>query len=433
MKSKVLFRIIPLVLLLYACAPGDLRLPQSPALPFLERKSGLIAYLGTDGNLYVSDQAGGKLLALTKDGKLPETEKDDFLIYQHPAWSSDGRYLAYAGLSREADTASSELNILDMVSNKTTQIYRSTTEVPYYLFWSPDNANLSFLSTAASGQTQILQNISANGERRIIDTGSPIYWSWAPDGRVMIVHAGDPGTGEPADKTAFLLLDRDVTEIGLDVKPAPFQSPGWSPDGKLILYAVVPAGNDYAIIMAEGDGSNPQEMATFSGKAAFVWSPDSQKFAYIDSDETTDTGALGNLQIVDVVTKEVHTEERNVIAFFWSPDSRSLAYFVPYLDSSSASSEDQSADLLLELNILDAESGESRKILTYKPTSQFADLLPFFDQYHQSMTIWSPDSNNLVVSFVDSEAASGIAVVAASGRLEPRFLAEGLLAVWSWR
>jgi len=122
-----------------------------------------------------------------------------------------------------------------------------------------------------------------------------------------------------------------------------------------------------------------------------------------------------------------------VIAFFWSPDSRSLAYFVPYLDSSSASSEDQSADLLLELNILDAESGESRKILTYKPTSQFADLLPFFDQYHQSMTIWSPDSNNLVVTFVDSEAASGVAVVAASGRLEPRFLAEGLLAVWSWR
>ncbi|HET8564308.1 MAG TPA: hypothetical protein VFM35_10590, partial [Candidatus Binatia bacterium] len=67
------------------------------------------------------------------------------------------------------------------------------------------------------------------------------------------------------------------------------------------------------------------------------------------------------------------------------------------------------------------------------PTSQFVSILPYFDQYHQSTTIWSPDSNNLVLSFTDSNNSPGIAVAAASGQLEPRMLAQGYLAFWSWK
>ena len=59
-------------------------------------------------------------------------------------------------------------------------------------------------------------------------------------------------------------------------------------------------------------------------------------------------------------------------------------------------------------------------------------MLPYFDQYHQSATIWSPDNNNLVLSFMGQSGAPGIAVVAASGKLEPRMLAQGYLAFWSW-
>ncbi|HXQ37896.1 MAG TPA: hypothetical protein VN843_28070, partial [Anaerolineales bacterium] len=69
----------------------------------------------------------------------------------------------------------------------------------------------------------------------------------------------------------------------------------------------------------------------------------------------------------------------------------------------------------------------------YQPTEQFANILPYFDQYHQSVTIWSPDNNNLVLSFVNNNGGSGIAIVAASGQLEPRLLAEGFLAFWSWK
>jgi hypothetical protein len=82
---------------------------------------------------------------------------------------------------------------------------------------------------------------------------------------------------------------------------------------------------------------------------------------------------------------------------------------------------------------LDVTTGESRELFTYQPTQQFLSVLPYFDQYDQSVTIWSPDNNNLVLSFLGSSGKPGIAVVAASGKLEPRILAEGYLAFWSWK
>jgi hypothetical protein len=87
--------------------------------------------------------------------------------------------------------------------------------------------------------------------------------------------------------------------------------------------------------------------------------------------------------------------------------------------------------LALQLNVLDVKSGQSKELFTFQPTEQFAAMLPYFDQYSQSTTIWSPDNNNLVLSFVASDGTPGIAVVAASGQLEPRILVPGYLAFWS--
>ena len=81
---------------------------------------------------------------------------------------------------------------------------------------------------------------------------------------------------------------------------------------------------------------------------------------------------------------------------------------------------------------IDVESGESREIITFRPTEQFLNILPYFDQYHQSATIWSPDNNNLVISFVDADNNPGIAIIPTSGTLEPRLLAPGYIAFWSW-
>ena len=141
---------------------------------------------------------------------------------------------------------------------------------------------------------------------------------------------------------------------------------------------------------------------------------------------------------MDLATSEDFFQDKDVMAFFWSPNSKKLAYFKPFMtNTASEGGTDTSGQaqqrLLLQLNVLDVVSGESHELFTFRPTDQFAAVLPYFDQYHQSTTIWSPDSNNLVLSFLTTENKPGIAIVAASGQLEPRLLAEGYLAFWSWK
>lgn len=424
--------------LIASCLPRDMQVPQSPLLSALERKSGLISYIGIDGNMYVSDQGGGNLKQLTEDALIPENQGDPVLYYQYPTWSKDASKLAFMGIRSDGEGAESKVMIANMDDDSITEVYTSENEHPVYLNWSPDNANLSFISSTVSGQNLILQSVpSAGGGRTILDTGSPYYWSWAPDGNVMIVHVGGAAASSP-EHLAFLNVDSEttsVTEYGLDSTPGAFQAPAWSPDGSRIALARAEEDKN-EIIVTDAAGENPETIGTFTEKTAFAWSSDGTRFAYIDGVQALDAGTIGPLHIVDMETSEEIVREENVVAFFWSPSGEEIAYFVLLQTQAEGSGESGGAtqagpQYVLNLQVLDVTTGESRELFTYRPTQQFLSVLPYFDQYHQSATIWSPDNNNLVLSFL-GESGPGIAVVAASGNLEPRFLAQGYLAFWSW-
>lgn len=437
MKKSIILILSALVMA--SCLPQDIQVPQSPLLPFLERKSGLIAYIGTDWNVYITDQSGGNQTPLTDDAVNPEEQSGPFRYYQYPTWSPEGNLLAFVAISGEGGTQSaSDLYVADVDAEDADTVYSSETEHPFYLYWSPDNENLSFLSTTSSGQSLLLQSVPAQGgERTILDTGSPLYWSWAPDGNTMVIHTG--GTNSvTAPRMAFLQIDSEIVEAGLESSPGSFQAPAWSPDGSHILLSHVNDEQENEVILTDGHGVVEKALGTFEVNSSFAWSHDSGLVAYIAGDRALNAGTVGTLHIVDLATSEDFFQDEDVFAFFWSPNSRKLAYFKPFITNNAAESgADSSVQgqqvLLLQLNMLDVISGESRELFTFRPTSQFAAILPYFDQYHQSATIWSPDSNNLVLSFTDTENNPGIAVVAASGQLEPRLLAAGHLAFWSWK
>lgn len=427
-------------LLIASCLPRNMQIPQSPLLSTLERKSGLIAYIGTDGNMYVSDQAGGHLVQLTKDAVIPQNQGEPISYYQYPTWSRDGNRLAFVGLSADGDKTASKVMVANTDDDSVKEVYSTESEHPIYLNWSPDNTDVSFISTNVSGQNFILQSVPAQGgDRTILDTGSPYYWSWAPDGRVMIVHAGGASTSEP-EHLAFLSINSStVTEQGLDGALGSFQAPAWSPDGSHIAVARV-SDKKNEIVVTDAAGENPKTVGTFTTKTAFAWSGDGKQLAYIDGVEALDAGTIGSLHVVDLETSKEIVEDGDIIAFFWSPSGKEIAYFIlrqvqPQSNSSgdSSGSTQTSPQLVLELHVLDVTTDKSRELFTYRPTQQFLSVLPYFDQYHQSATIWSPDNNNLVLSFVNNSGTPGIAIVAASGKLEPRILAEGFLAFWSWK
>ena len=89
--------------------------------------------------------------------------------------------------------------------------------------------------------------------------------------------------------------------------------------------------------------------------------------------------------------------------------------------------------LVLELFALDANTGFTERLSFFQPTPEFLSILPYFDQYHRSATIWSPDSRNIVFTTLQGGQARNVMVVSASGGLEPRNIASGSLAFWSWQ
>lgn len=420
--------ILLFALFLAACAPGDIQIPQSPVLKFLERKSGSIAYIGNDGNVYVTDQGATNTNQITTD-LTPETAGS--ILYQYPTWSPTEDRLAFMRLEQTGPSElTTDIFITETNGGTSRSVYSSKSQFPVYFNWAPDGQSLTALTTTASKQTLALISVPINGgEPRVIDTGSPLYWSWAPDGMTMIVHKNGANPNA-ADQISFLKLDADVTEIVAADSPASFQAPAWSPDGNHILLTTVSANGKQQLILADSTGTTLETVTEYDFKVSFAWASDGEHFAYISGEEELAPSTLGPLHIAGAENTEEIVIDEKVFAYFWSPDALEIAYLIPFV----AQPEDSSEQILyFELHILDIANKESRLVASFQPTEGFTSIVPYIDQYHQSTTIWSPDGKNLVISFVDINGVSGLAIVPTSGITEPRILVEGTYAAWSWR
>ena len=124
-----------------------------------------------------------------------------------------------------------------------------------------------------------------------------------------------------------------------------------------------------------------------------------------------------------------------ILAFFWSPDSRKIAYLsIEENEPGETSLIQAQADpgIQLAVRVYDLSNGESKYVTTFSPTESFQSILPFYDQYQRSGTIWSPDSQELVISGMDEGGNAGIYVVSADGG-DSRKIADGDLAFWAWK
>lgn len=419
--------VLLIAILLSACGAQGIDVPQSPVLKILEPKSGLIAYIGNDGNVYITDQAANKVTQITED---LTAETQGTIAYRLPSWSRAGDQLAFVRLEQTNSTLATEIFITNAEDKTTRSVYTSNSEFPIYLNWAPDGENISVLTTTSSQNSLALQKIPVNGgEPSVLDTGNPFFWSWAPDGKNIIVHKNN-GNPNAVHQVSFLKLEDEITEFVSTVAPGSFQAPAWSPDGAHILLTSLTESGKQELTLLDSTGEVQKSITELEVNASFAWASDSQQFAYIKGTKQLNEGALGSLHVGNINTDEEIVVDETVFAYFWSPDALEIAYLIPFVNESEETGE---RIVYFTLFILDTKSGESREVVTFQPTEGFLSIVPYIDQYHQSFTIWSPDSNNLVISFMDASGVSGLAIVPTSGITEPRILVEGSLAVWSWK
>jgi hypothetical protein len=136
--------------------------------------------------------------------------------------------------------------------------------------------------------------------------------------------------------------------------------------------------------------------------------------------------------------------EGQVAAFFWSPDGERLA--VLEIDMSQQGPQGrvvparwnpsllpQSSPVRLQWRVINMADGATADFPSFHPTDAFLFLIPYFDQYAQSLSLWSPDGQSLIYADLDDRNAASIRVLDATQPNQPASrLALGTFAAWSW-
>jgi TolB protein len=379
-----------------------------------------------DGDsLYTIDPDGSHSTSITTQGGL---------VLNALIWSRDNSRLIYAASEGNRGRLIS-VNADDSDSRVLVETDRA--RVPFYFYGSPDDQQIAFLQSdpATKDLRLMLAATSPVSEAALIALGRPDYFSWSPASDALLLHIG--GTSSQAIISAYHLGDAAPHLIAND--PAIFQAPAWSPIDQRWLYA-----RNYfeggQLIVADGVHETP--VLTFPLGLAFSWSPDGQHIAYTQNDLIRAT--YNTLLIMDSAGHNAHMYfTGELIAFFWSPDSQRLAYLTAaFVEPSltgrvggvAAPRVDQQAKLNFAWHVIDLPTQRTINSIGFAPSPEFANLLNYFDQYAQSIELWSPDSRSLLFVGAPAQQARGVYVIdATQSNSAAQFIGPGQFATWSWK
>ena len=392
---------------------------------------------GQDINRIVYVNAEGQIVALGPDGSDEQQLTNAQQRFQFPAWSPDGRSIAAIG----ADRTGAGLFVLADGSTEVAPepLYAGQEDGPFYLYWSPDSTQVSFLANHPEGLGLHLVQADGSAASRLLTIGGPLYWQWTADSQQMFIHSGFSGE---ASRLEIIAADGDGTGEAV-AAPGFFQAPGISADGRYLAYAeVVPgSGSRLAVVDTQSDAMEQQRHA---GLVAMAWNPTANQLAFTNGTEPDSRSFVGPLRLLDAATGEVRLlSDEPILAFFWSPDGRYLAALSisrngegdinAQADKAAVGKLAQQQNLpMVRLLVYDVTTDEGRLLFSFVPTFTFVtQFLPFFDQYALSHRLWSPNSDALVLSMVENGRNQIFVINVVTG--QKQFLADGSMPFWSPR
>jgi Tol biopolymer transport system component len=402
----------------------------SLAIPLLTNKplENQIAFVGNDNNLWLVSPGGDELRRITTDGK----------GYRFPTWAPDGRRVAFIGPDEKNNTS---LYISPTGSGDPVVVFNEPSSAPFYLYWAPDSNSITFLTQELSGLTMRQVDTRTPDLSRLLGEGAPFYWVWSPNSEKMLMHVGGSRSASAEAHISLLENQQEAERVELDLAPGTFQAPVWSSDGKHIFYIATDNQGNESIYKTNAETLEQTVVTESGGSAHIVLSPDDQYIAYLQRERGTPP-PFGKAHLVNIngENDQLLTEDP-VASIYWSPDSTKLA-----LLSLSRANEGPTAqkieglaaplrqEVFLRWWIYNVKTKELEPLISFNPTQSFLQTVPFFDQYHLSLTFWSPDSRYFVVTKESSNGEGGtVWVVDTTGQEDPRRVGEGTLAVWSWQ
>ena len=248
---------------------------------------------------------------------------------QTPAWSPDGRKLAFVS-QREGNA---EIYVMNADGSGLRNLIRTPSD-DLDPSWSPDGRAIAFVQKncvpsrpcATAYETYLaVVNADGSGLRRLTTRRAHVFNpSWSADGKTIrygrwLVRADGSGHSE---------LPRNVPVAG-----------AWSPDGQRIAFSRVshsPADirnpTKLGLWVVNADGSDARQVAPKAtwGVPAPAWSPDGRRIAFRRYDgRLFESAGNSDLFVVNADGSGLRRLTRgaaNVRWFAWSPDGRTIAF-----------------------------------------------------------------------------------------------------------
>ena len=365
---------------------------------------------GLGGRLAVLD-AAGNLVTVNPDGSnevvLAEIEPGRSEVRQ-PSWSPDGRRVAWVQVEVTEAGALSAV-IASAGGDGAEPSEARTAVVPFYLAWDPTSSRIAYLGTPSESDIELgVMEVAGRSSGTPLDAGQPFYLSWAPAGDQLLVHVGE-------DRLERLGLDGSLTTVA--DRPGTFTAPVWTADGRTFVYASAGAGGQRLVVHdVEAEAERP--LVRFDGLLSFVVSPDGDRIAF----QVIQEGGVLPLSVIDVRTRDtVEITDAPTAAYFWSPDGERLLYLDP---------DPATEQFWFRWGVWDGTS--TFVTPRFVPSQLIArDYLQFFEQYAQSMNLWSPDGSTFAYPGMNEAGEEGIWIQSARPDRAPVLVADGTFVAWS--
>jgi hypothetical protein len=353
-----------------------------------------------DGNVVIIDPDGSNPVPLTDDA-------GSAAGYRQPSFSPVSDTVVWSEINAEG----SGLGWSDAAGERDSVPMAAP---PFFISWSPNGNGIGVLHNSPTGTIDFELVDVAEVTSEVVAQGSPFYFSWSPDSSQVAAHV-------QGDLLGTIDLAGEGSDLGATA--AGYQAPHWIPSGILHLA-------DEGLELRQPDGEG-RIVATVPGPVSFVANPQGTRVAiqsFIEEDEPppgvdvaiSETPSVPGNEVV-VIDMESGQMSQVVgspsIGLFWSPDGESLLVLDPSVGAP-------------EIAVLLWRGGEVTELSRIAPhPSLITDVLRFFDQYGQSLQVWSPDSTAFALpGAIDEEPGIWIHLVAGG---DPVNVADGSWVAWS--
>ena len=225
---------------------------------------------------FVSTGSGNKeIYSCAFDGYNPQQVTRNHSINLSPAWSTDGRHLAYTSYKKRKP----DIFIKNLAEMQETSINKKGLNITPA--WVPGKFELAATLSFSGDQEIYLLTGSGKVIKRLTNLrGIDLSPTWSPDGKRFAFVSNRAGSPQIYVKDLASGKVRRLTYEG-----SYNTQPNWSPQGDKIVYASVVDGRRNIVVMGL-DGQEPLQLTHESGdNEAPSWSPDGSLLVFSSNRE----------------------------------------------------------------------------------------------------------------------------------------------------